>query len=291
MKLILVFADRFDNFVAETGTMRYSELIDILRNPPLEKLKGQYLVAGQGLTEMEIDHAYCLGISLGLHQEMQHWRMDHTAKPAGRELTHKHRNENVLVSAPRRLSESEFESDLLVNDDNELMLDHNSGLHVQGMVLTEACRQMFLSVTEKYFVDNFQAAKRYFVINEMNVRFTSFVFPLPAQIRYRVVNLNQSRADRIAVEVEMTVIQNGKDATTMHAKFAVFDGAVLSQKEAQMAKLSLDHYMQAAAAQFKDIVYLENPIQQQLMLESLRQEARAASLNPARRVGAMATVD
>ena len=289
MKLTLVLADRFDNFVAETGTMRYSELIDILRNPPLDRLKGQYLVAGQGLTEMEIDHAYCLGISFGLHQEMQHWRLGQHGKPAGRDLSHKHRPENVLISVPRRLTDSEFEADLLVNDDNELMHDHNTGLHVQGMVLTEACRQMFLAVTEKYFIDNFQASKRYFVINEMNVRFTSFVFPLPAQIRYRVIELGQSRPDRITAEVEMIVMQNGKNATSMNAKFAVFDAAVLSQKEAQMAKQSLDHYMQAAAAEFRDSPLAENPVQEQLRLESLRQAATREHAGTARR-GAMAMV-
>jgi hypothetical protein len=59
-----------------------------------------------------------------------------------------------MLSLPRRVSESCFEADVLVDDAGEHMSDHVSGQHLPGMVLIEAARQMILAVTEEFFSES-----------------------------------------------------------------------------------------------------------------------------------------
>ncbi|NHV26851.1 AfsA-related hotdog domain-containing protein [Burkholderia sp. D-99] len=250
MKLHLIVADEFRHFASKPGVMPYSVLLENLRHGRLDTLRGATLVAGQGLGEMEIDHAYCLGMSLGLLPEFECWRTWHNQGRADYALSHKHRTENVLISRPRRLADDRFEADLLINARNELMLDHLTGMHVQGMVLTEACRQMFIATTEAHCLSADAPPKRYFVINEMNMRFLEFAFPLPATIRYQLLERRQPRANRVQITADMAVWQNGREVAGMAVKFGVFDGAQLAPRETQLADAALAQCLDDTVAHF-----------------------------------------
>lgn len=250
MKLHLVVADEFSHFANKPGVLPYSTLLEQLRKGDLDELRGATLVAGQGLGEMEIDHAYCLGMSLGLIPEFECWRTWHTQGRADYTLSHKHRLENVLISRPRRIDDDQFEADLLINARGELMLDHLTGLHVQGMVLTEACRQMFVATTEAHCLGADAPQKRYFVINEMNMRFLEFAFPLPATIRYRLLECKQPRPNRVHITADMAVWQNGREVAGMAVKFGVFDGEYLAPRETQLADAALAQCLEDTVAQF-----------------------------------------
>lgn len=250
MELQLVIAEEFNHFVKKPGVLAYGTLLEQLRSNRVETLRGKTLVAAQGLSEMQIDHAFCLGISLGLSQEFACWNEWSKHARAGYALSHKHRDENVLISVPRRVDDSNFEADVLIDSRSELMLDHLTGLHVQGMVLTEACRQMFIATTEAHCMGADAPAKRYFVINEMNMRFLQFAFPLPATIRYQLQDVQRPRADRMSVVAEMEVWQNGRAVAAMGVKFGVFDDAYLGPREHQLAEQALAHSLDLAAADF-----------------------------------------
>lgn len=250
MDLQLVVAEEFNHFIKKPGVLAYGALLEQLRNSRVDALRGKTLVAAQGLNEMQIDHAYCLAISLGLSQEFSCWNEWRRNARAGYALSHKHRNENVLISEPRRIDDSHFEADLLIDARSELMLDHLTGLHVQGMVLTEACRQMFIATTEAHCMTADAPAKRYFVINEMNMRFLQFAFPLPATIHYQLQDLQRPRADRMTVVADMEVWQNGRAVAGMAVKFGVFDDAYLGPREHQLAEQALALSLDVAAADF-----------------------------------------
>src|SRR3546814_13219305 len=89
------------------------------------------------------------------------------------------------------------------------------------MVLTEACRQMFLAVTEKYFLQDYRAKKRYFVIDTMTMRYNAFAFPLPAQITYKVLSKNVQKSHKRSFHVDMEVMQCSKPVCGMEARFSV----------------------------------------------------------------------
>jgi hypothetical protein len=153
---------------------------------------------------------------------------------------HKDRAENVLITEPQRVASDTFVSDLVLHARNELMQDHLTGEHIQGMVLAEACRQMFLAVTELHCLRDFSPAKRYFVINEMAIRYLAFAFPLPAQVRYRQLSQAKDRADRQSLEADIEVLQCDRVAASMRVAFVVFDAAAIGAREAQLARVAVE---------------------------------------------------
>lgn len=152
---------------------------------------------------------------------------------AGSNFSHKRLPHNTLIGAPREKSKDVFEIPLNVDERCELMGDHQTGQHLQGMLLVEAFRQSFLAVTEAYF-PNEAWKKTYFVINEMTSGFQSFVFPLPAHIDYRIIerDVNERRA---RYKVKMGAIQNSAECATSHVVFTVYPAGFIAVKEAELA--------------------------------------------------------
>lgn len=132
---------------------------------------------------------------------------------------------------------------MLLHERNELILDHLTGQHIQGMVLTEACRQMFLAVTEQFCLDGYPAAKRYFVINSMHIRYQAFAFPLPAEIRYRLLSQEQPRADRVSIHADIDIWQGNEVTASMEVKFTVFDDVYISNRESKLAAEAVQNYV------------------------------------------------
>lgn len=151
---------------------------------------------------------------------------------AVRRLAHKARTENICVSYPRRLSETEFELDLQFSAQNEFFLDHMTGFHIQGMALTEAARQAFLAVTEEFFLQE-SKDQSYFVIRRQNVSFDSFVFPFGTTIRYRIVD-HQVKSGRQSFEVVMELVQADVVCSRVDVAFTTFSAAHISAREEEL---------------------------------------------------------
>lgn len=239
MDFYIVVADEFEQFARQAHMLTFSVLLDWLKNRDQAELHGKKLIAGQGLGTAEVDYAYRLGIASGFAEEFALWHVWAHAVPAGRLLCHKHKVENMLISTPEQLEDGVYVSEILLHARNELMLDHLTGYHVQGMVLTEACRQMVLAVTERFCLDNYQPTKRYFVLNEMTVRYMAFAFPLPAQIRCRVLERSQPKPDRVHAHADMEVWQGDRPVSGMNVKLSVMDVELLDKCESTSAGKAL----------------------------------------------------
>lgn len=240
MQTYIVVADAFTRFADKPTLWRYSDMLSALRQAHASDLRGKRFVAGQGVDDLQMDHLYCLALSKGLDAEFKHWRQWRGRPMVDMAACHKHRAENVLITEPLRSETDTFVSDLVLHARNELMQDHLTGEHIQGMVLAEACRQMFLAVTELHCLRDFSPGKRYFVINEMAIRYLAFAFPLPAQVRYRQLSLRKERADRQAIEADIEVIQCDRVAASMRVAFVVFDAAAIGAREAQLARVAVE---------------------------------------------------
>lgn len=243
MGIYVVVANQFADFASHANVLSYSALLQALKSQGGIELKGCTIIAGQGLGRKEIQHAYRLALASGYADEFEHWRLWSEAELAGQELSHKRNSKNVLISVPERTDEGLYTASLMLHGENELMLDHLTGQHVQGMVLLEACRQMFLAVTERFHLENYQPQKRYFVINQMNVRYNAFAFPLPAQIRYRLLDHKQPRANRVEVRAEMEVWQDGHVVTGVEVAFSVMDADLIGQREATLAARAVSSHI------------------------------------------------
>lgn len=124
------------------------------------------------------------------------------------------------------------------------MRDHQSGQHVQGMVLFEAARQCLLVVTETYFLP--QGGTKYaFVFNDMSVTFGNFAFPLDARLRYLIREKDVRGARRQRFVVDIIIEQGGIEAASCAATFTAFEESRISGREAQLAQEALDKHIES----------------------------------------------
>lgn len=245
MGVLIVAPQAFSRFTQHPSLLPYDKLLELLEQHESSDgpLTGRRLIAGQGLDERQMHHAWHLGTTRGLNYEFEHWHMARQKAAANKALCHKHRPENILISIPERQLDGAFMADLMLHERNELMLDHLTGQHIQGMVLAEACRQMFLAVTERYCLEGYPSPKRYFVIDQMNLRYLAFAFPLPAQIHYRVLDRQQPKPARVSIHANMDVLQGSQVVAGMDVKFTVFDDAYISAKEEKLAADAVNQYV------------------------------------------------
>jgi hypothetical protein len=238
--VILIVGDRFAGFANKPGVMLASKLGQMLQQEnAFEVGNGTIFIPGQGLSDEQTCKIYEEALGRGLQSSFELWGETLKMPHAGADLTHKHKSENSLIGVPRRAAEDRFEIDLMIDDRNEIMSDHVTGEHLQGMLLVEACRQAFLDVTEKFFLSQHPDYSYYFVFNDLNVSYYAFAFPLPAMIDYRILEVQSTDAQRHFFSVEMDIVQNGEVVTQVSARFTAFDAVLLKPKEQKRAAKAL----------------------------------------------------
>lgn len=157
----ILLGESFSNFANATNSILVG---DFLSQPPLNS---RVYTIGQGLSLEEYEQVLCIC-------EKNHIKLsggiDYLSS-ASLLSTHKHNQKNVLISEPIKLQKDHFYCNLIVFKNNELIIDHQTGQHIQGMILIEAIRQMFIAVAEKYTNSKI---KPYVIFNNFKIRFQSF---------------------------------------------------------------------------------------------------------------------
>jgi len=239
-RTVYVVSDAFERFAENPGVITYATAMAALDSDTGLPVEPDVRVRpGQGLNEAQVAAFLARARAVGRDDRLDGWAADDRPAKASARLTHKARPENVLISTPRRIEESVFEADLMLDADSELMRDHVTGQHVQGMVLIEAARQTFLAVTEAFFVPEGEHGQYYFVINSMTAEYRGFVFPVDATIRY-VVDRAEVAPGRLSFDVTMQVIQVGAVRAELPTSFTAFYKSSLVPKEEQRAQRTLE---------------------------------------------------
>lgn len=242
MSTVFIVGNKFRDFSSNDGVFTVDDFAEMARTRNFERIApGSRLVAGQGVREAEL---------FAIHDQSRHALSAHgidlppvaqRGVRAGRLLTHKHRLENSIIAHPERIDEHCFEAALLLDERSELMTDHQTGQHIQGMVLIEAARQLFLAVTEAYFIDHSAQDRYYFVIHSVNVQFQSFVFPLGATLRYEILSKAIENPARMRFDVRVSVMQGGACSTQIGFAFTAFHAPrieAIEQRQAQALLLA-----------------------------------------------------
>ncbi len=214
---LCVVGDTFAALAEVDGVRTVSQFVRDLRSgAPLP----ERLVAGQGVTDYELEY---LSAALAART-----RGEVTIEPAAvervsRGIAHKHRETNVLLADLERVDATSFGANLRLHAENELLQDHQTGQHVQGIVIIEALRQMFIAVFEA--AHGLRMAERSFFVvwDALDIRFTSFLFPLPARLTCRIVEEDLSDLNRMSFRVAMEVTQNDVSAAVADVRFGVHD--------------------------------------------------------------------
>lgn len=243
----LVVGDRFRDFAEAVGAETLSALTHALDSGGLDAVQGPvHVVTGQGMGEFEVSY---LRDAIRRRQLDDRILLVHSgAQPARRHELHKAREDNVLVAGLTQVDESTYEAELRLHDHNELLVDVQDRVHVQGMVAIEAARQMFLAVIEHYFTARWPQQRYYIVLNSMNTTFSNFLFPVGAVLRLKVDESDLSEPSRLTVRTTVEVEQAGRVAASVTIDAAAFAPGLLEEKELRRAKSAAAGTVDAALA-------------------------------------------
>ena len=125
------------------------------------------------------------------------------------------------------------------------MDDHQTGQHLQGMLLVEASRQAFLAVTEAFILP-WGGEKAYFVFNSLTVEFSRFMFPVAACLNFRVRERDYSgKYPRFSVEIQIE--QAGRQTAEVRCGYTVMPDQRIAEVEQALALQALDWQFSAVS--------------------------------------------
>jgi len=234
-----IVGDSFSKFISNSNIIAISDIEKrIFRKEKLDK--NSYFLLGQGVSSERVN---ALLDSLELIPEYKGNFLFSKINKAGKQLVHKHNLVNSLILEPQQISENQFESEIKIDEQCDEMKDHQTGQHIAGMVLVEASRQMFLAVTELFFIKQ-HSVESYFVINSSTIEYLKFVFPLDIKIVYTVNKLDTSKTGILRFNVAMDIVQNDEVCAKMNYDFSAFESNFLMPKEDRAASLAIAYHQQ-----------------------------------------------
>lgn len=219
-----------DNFLAKVRSKKDASTLSL--NPYEVNL-------GQGLNDEEIDGIINLIVFLDLENLFILNSLSWSKKRSSKQLTHKHKDQNIIISEPKKLSCEEYQSDLMLNESCAEMSDHITGQHIQGMVLIEAARQMVNSVSEKFLIPKGDSIRKGFVLNGMNVKFNHYVLPLDVELNFVIRKLRRGLGGNFKVDSIVNVIQNSQLMMSIQIDFSVMDKVTLLNIESKIVEQSI----------------------------------------------------
>ena len=234
--IMYVVGDGFVNFSKTVGVVRISDFEEMISLPRIGKATNGFYIIGQGISEERIKK---------IKQRLQDSKIndifikDNFCEKEQNQFVHKTLRENVMISQPKVIRDGLFVSRLMIDDRCAEMSDHLTGQHVQGVVLIEAARQMGLSVSEHFFLSNEERFKRYFVLNNLDVQFQQFVFPLEVEMRCIVLEHKNLGEENFTIKYAIEFVQNNISCTRIIIGLMADAKAKLEAKEARLADFNL----------------------------------------------------
>lgn len=236
MSYIVVVGDHFKKFASDKQhVMTISELErDIWQG----MAPGQHeIVIGQG-----VEHDRFVGlVNLMERRRKGGVRVQNMAQildqcdPLHQRSVHKHRRENVLITKPAAQPDGTYCAQLSICDSGELLNDHATGQHIQGIVLTEAGRQMLISTSEYHLLDGADSGSCYFVLNSLNTEFKQFAFPLPVTIVFRALSQARKPGRYLKVDCEISFYQNDLLVAVVRSNYCAYSSQYIDEKESALA--------------------------------------------------------
>ena len=228
--------DQFEKFANHPQVITLAELEVSLNCPRILAKTKLLLLAGQGICPEKIQAIHQKIQAKGYSKHIQICNLSHHYPREEQDYVHKHKNENIMISQPLIVGKNRYTSFLLLNDKCAEMSDHVTGQHIQGMVLTEAARQMMLSVTESFHIDPKYRGKMYFVLNKVHSDYKQFAFPLELTLHYETTALEYLSNGNVRASAEITFSQNDQAVATVVIDFSTYQQEKLSILENKLAK-------------------------------------------------------
>ena len=118
-------------------------------------------------------------------------------------------------------SDAHCRAELRIHRDNELVLDHHTGEHVQGIVIVEAMRQICIAQFETGVRPGLDPGAHAGVWKRIDLSFQDFLFPLPATVEARIEEADLSRESHLKFRATTTVRQLGRAVATAGIEYSM----------------------------------------------------------------------
>ncbi|MFT5593772.1 MAG: hypothetical protein ACI8SR_002158 [Oceanicoccus sp.] len=233
---IIIVGNKFHNFTNIQGAMTVSEFSGLVEEEFNGTVAPNKIIFGQGVSESWVVHIKSKLDLLDIKIEVAGDKSILT-RTSGK-LSHKVKRHNILISDPLISGSQKYVMNLCIDDECELMADHTTGSHIQGMILIEAARQAFLAVSESYMMPS--KNKYYFVINK-------FAFPVPTKIGFEIYNFKSSGEEKLSVCADINFIQNDSVVCSVDVSYTALLDSRLSTKEREMSAKSLEYTLGLAS--------------------------------------------
>ncbi len=235
-KKIIVVGDKFNEFSNGKDVLTISEL-ELLTQIPARVIDKQHeIVVGQGVRNDFAEKVLSNHKRNKVHNnKIDLNSLEILVNTKKNNYTHKKLEQNMLIGPAENVEHNEnlYALALLIDERSELMSDHQTGQHIQGMLLVEACRQTFIAITEEFIYQ--KDSERYYVINNMSIDFSNFLFPLPALVHFEFIGKHiNSRRGRFEAQIRVT--QGQTLCATMNVSYTVYPSGVISLKENELAE-------------------------------------------------------
>lgn len=248
-KLICVVGNRFSVFSENENVYTldaFWELTQKYINEPHNKMSYQ-VALGQGLGDKAIQKLVDFFDSQENNNRFQCDSSLLLIRKASSWMTHKYRQENILISAPHKVSESFYESYLMSDDQCAEMQDHMTGEHLQAMLLIEAARQMMTATAESHWlIDEFRGTKN-FVLDSFSSEFMQYLFPLDVTLQLSVTSFRKGLNGNFKANVCIDFIQIDQVMMRCHGVFSAMEKNSLTQLEKSLAIKCLEQSMNVSS--------------------------------------------
>jgi len=175
---------------------------------------------------------------------------EHVSRRAAPGLVHKCCAQNVMITQPAPAGPDSFAAQLVLDDACAELADHTTGIHVQGMVLVEAARQMFIAVSAQICaLAGFDNDRSQHLLRDVRASFRRFVYPLPTGLRLSIESTRHiARTPLLLSAVTVRFEQDGEEGATVHCKAVSHERAALARSERAEADRHLSRWLHAGAA-------------------------------------------
>ncbi len=145
--------------------------------------------------------------------------------------THKHKHKNSLILNFCSHDDSFFTSDMYIHGDNDLLMDHLTGMHIPGIALIEAAREFFIVSLSYIGYGEYR-----FILKDIQSNFIYYIFPIEINLSINIKCIKESKKEK---EFEATIKfhQQGKkcaectiSASLLPEKLAMFSERISAQQ-------------------------------------------------------------
>lgn len=247
-RILLVVGDKFASYVQDKDAITLSQLRGLLSlSLTLPNYGVTLLVPGQGLGDENVKLLLKEASSSPNRAFFDFGLWHNLPRRAPASVSHKHLSENTLISEPRQISADQFELHLLIDENCELMRDHQSGQHVQGMILIEAARQAMLAISEAFLLPK-NGIDYAFVMNSLSVSYSHYTFPVGAILRSNILERIVGNPRRLSFFSDMVVEQCGQEVSKFSMSFGAMEKVRIAKGERMQAVKTQANYLSYIAA-------------------------------------------